>query len=192
MDYLSFYYEQMTNFVLISTQGSGTNLLRSLLNSHPDFFCADELFSDHRHFGRYQNKPKPAEVLLKTFYNGAVKAKGFTLMYNQMSQEIVNYINENKIKVVHLMRDPVRAAFSHGGFNDKYWENYKSSVEKVRALDTEIFEIRYEEITRGKEIREDKVVDWLDPLAVFLVGCPSVFYVSDKEVHRPLTQRYYI
>lgn len=121
----------MTKFVVFTTPRTGSSLLIKTLDTHPEIFCAGELFffkGDIYHT-EYQypfwhfpfsaklnyliNYPKIFLTLnnfLNKFYHknntGSIKAKGFKLMHFQTyyTPGILNYIKKNNIKVIVLIR----------------------------------------------------------------------------------------
>ncbi len=116
----------MVKAIVISQQGSGTNLLRSFLNSHPDVFIHDEIFTRS---DRYK-------IMLKSFGSNSVdkyldeffrtgkgfgkkesgniepgytpKVLGFDLKYNNIvgNNLIWDWLiaNREDIKIIHLRR----------------------------------------------------------------------------------------
>ena len=125
----------MTKFVVFTTPRTGSSLLIKTLDSHPEIFCAGELFffkgdiyrTECRYpFWRFSflsnklnyvlNYPKLFITLngfLNKFYadknKPAIKAKGFKLMLFQTyyTPGILNYLKKNNVKVILLIRKNV-------------------------------------------------------------------------------------
>jgi len=150
----------MVKVALISQQGSGTNLLRSFLNDHDDITFLSELFINESKahafkdaYVHYKGLTK-SEFLSKTFDKYKNKVVGFDLKYNQMDNEILNYLIHNDFYIIQLIRDPVRTFFKNNepkGFtvNDvrKYcndvWDKILFLRGKFKALKKFSYE-RYE------------------------------------------------
>ena len=167
--------------VLISQQGSGTNLLRSFLNSHPDIEFWSELFCPDRNFGLFKAFAGDESEFLNVFYNNkSPKVIGFDLKYNQMNPKVVAYLHKNNVKVIHLIRDPVRTAMRMlNEVNREITYNqmidYCNMIIKMIKTVRQNFsshpylEITYEDMTRGKfnidELPsrfEEKLLKWLE------------------------------
>jgi len=121
----------MTKFVVFTTPRTGSSLLIKTLDTHPEIFCAGELFffkgdiyhTEYRYpFWRFPfsnkinyiiNYPKiffSLNSFLNQFYKESsktgIKSKGFKLMHFQTyyTPGILNYIRKNNIKVIVLIR----------------------------------------------------------------------------------------
>ena len=149
-------------YVIITQQGSGSNLLRTFLNSHDDIYFADELFVTRRDgTGEFQKSNKMIKKFLDDFYNRKDKVVGFDLKYNQINDEILEYIEENKIKVIQLKRDIARTFIKNNLRNKtcnlKDLKNYSNTIKQRMFLTSKGFnckEIYYEDMTRGRDIIE--------------------------------------
>jgi len=124
----------MTRFVVFTTPRTGSSLLIKTLDTHPEIFCAGELFffkgdiyhTEYRYpFWKFPvgnkvnyliNYPKIFLTLnsfLNKFYEenskASIEAKGFKLMHFQTyyTPGIFNYIKKNNIKVIVLIRKNV-------------------------------------------------------------------------------------
>jgi len=150
--------------VLITQQGSGSNLLRSFLNSHPDIVFEGELFCLNREFNQFDKSGKPVDKFLDDFYDSHPDKKvvGFDLKYNQMSDEILKYLKDHKVQVMHLYRNTGRTFLRQvNEKNDTF--TYKQLVEHVNYVKAKrkiidesfrpVIKVRYEDMTRGEEIR---------------------------------------
>lgn len=171
--------------IIITQQGSGSNLLRAFLNSHPDIYFAGELFCIRRDGGgEFQQSKMTEEGFLNNFFKSREayrEAIGFDLKYNQINDILLDYILNNGFSILHLFRDPARTIFrevnegnkksitySHLQRHLKYVKkNRKKIFDKLKWVDYK--EIYYEEMTRGKEITElpmDFEIDLLEWLEV--------------------------
>lgn len=97
-------HRRFRRFIVMSRSRTGSNLLMSLLNSHPNIHAEGELFS------RLNGKPL-TRVLARTFSRQAffVKAKGFKIFYyhpqDDPSGEIWNALAAmDDLHVIHLKR----------------------------------------------------------------------------------------
>lgn len=118
----------MIKFAIITQQRSGSNLLRSFLNQHPDIYCYGEMFSPSgtvkdnffkdkdlivkiAFYHKEQNKN--IEDYLNYLFSSAKKynAVGIDLKYNQINDEVLNYLLKNDIKIIHLIRKDILATW---------------------------------------------------------------------------------
>lgn len=155
-------------------------MLRSFLNSHPKIFFAGELF---------ENGVKVE--LLDKFYaeQGGKQAVGFDLKYNQITDELIDYLKKNEVKVIQLLRSPIET-FMHdqlrrldrgestAGIAD-YHKHHKFVVEmrqRVLSSFNDILELRYEDLTRGREI--SMLPDVIETLLLNFMGFMEPFHFS--------------
>lgn len=125
----------MIKFVVLSTQRSGSTFLATSLSSHPRIHCYEEIFLCTNHDPEtyltyrtaslnrrlahlFQRKQLIDEYLLDlyTANEHSGDAVGFKLMYPQIRQlpEIVAWIKEHNIKVIHLIRqNTLKVIVSH-------------------------------------------------------------------------------
>jgi LPS sulfotransferase NodH len=119
-----------TKFVIVGTQRSGTTFIRHCLISHEDVNCHGELFLNKYPFNGayriYRNRNIARKLRHYLARAGLVReyldeiyrscegdAVGFKLMYSQIRTlpyaypSVLNYIDDNKIKVVHVIRKNV-------------------------------------------------------------------------------------
>ena len=119
-----------TKFVIVGTQRSGTTFIRDCLARHEDVECHGELFLNRYPFNAaysiYRKKNIARELrhylaraglvreYLDEIYRSSVgEAVGFKLMYSAIRiipyayPSVLNYIDDNKIKVVHIIRKNV-------------------------------------------------------------------------------------
>lgn len=174
----------MKKVCLISQQGSGTNLLRAFLNSHSDIYFADELFvSRTDKTGEFQKSDLSVTEFLDDFYSfysqHNLKSIGFDLKYNQIDSEILVYLKNKNISVIHLLRDTGRTflknitekgqVFSYENI-DSYSKRVKENIVMYRNIlkSSDYLELTYEDMTRGKEIKElpldfeQRLLKWLN------------------------------
>lgn len=118
----------MRRFVVLSTQRSGSTLLTSSLNSHPDVLCSGELFfprSDTEFAMRAYRRLSLRNWLMHSFRRGALvreylddyysqpgyRATGFKFMYSQsrwlpyLYPSVVRYLHDHNIHVIHNIRE---------------------------------------------------------------------------------------
>lgn len=115
----------LTKFVIIGAPRTGSNLLMSLLNSHPNCLCYGEIFTNLkvgswdipfslRKFGDLSYKKNdPIDYLENRIYSGypkEIKSAGFKLFYHHARKDnekvVWNYLkDERSIKKIHLIRD---------------------------------------------------------------------------------------
>ena len=145
----------MIKAVIISQQGSGTNLLRSFLNSHPDVFIWDEIFT---RTDRYKamvvsygenSVNKYLEELFRTGRNfdkmvmgkiepGEIpKVLGFDLKYNNIASNglIWDWLVANKkdIKIIHLRRCKGRTflRMTNEKKGSLYWKEFHKHIDAI-------------------------------------------------------------
>ena len=156
-------------FVILTTQRSGSHLLSSLLNSHPDLTCYGEIVN---------NEIKPIEEM--------EEGEGVIYHYNQffnLSKARKEIVRSSKI--LHLIRNDmdklVRSRLVSGKYKDKlgakshyrrketihYPEFTDEEVERAKRCilkerknallelwDTEMFTLSYEMLTGDKSIKK--------------------------------------
>ena len=187
----------MKKIVLISQQGSGTNLLRSFLNSHPDIYIADEIFTKSEKFRWYkENNKNSVKDYLEEFFNAGYnfdkqhigyqvgdkpKVFGFDLKYNNIndSLKILDWLAKENPKIIHLYRCKGRTFLR--GMNEinqatLTWQQFQNHKEFVNKWEDKIFKVfgdrkymrlNYEDMTRGYEI-ESLPYDFEVELLTFL------------------------
>lgn len=108
------------NFLILTAQRSGSHMLGSALNSHPNISCGGEL-------GRSDDVIKPSEG----------EVKGAILMYRHWDLFEVEFTAR---KVIHLVRDPYNIALSRLANEYDKWLNkwkheahFRKSQQRVRA-----------------------------------------------------------
>lgn len=118
----------MKKFVIISTQRSGSTLLRTSLDSHPEVRCHGEVFLPHyggeqgykdflagKALGRVRNqlhrRSLVFEYLDQLYADTTYSAIGFKVMYSQLRRipryypMILDYIRKENIGVMHHIRE---------------------------------------------------------------------------------------
>ena len=121
----------MERFVIAGTQRTGTSLIESTLDSHPDIRCLSEVyifrkghgkstegsyrqFINQRRFVRriahHIARPLLVRAHLDQLYQSYdVKATGFKFMLSQARHfpETTHYLQENQVKILHVVRENV-------------------------------------------------------------------------------------
>lgn len=103
-----------TKFIIFGQGRSGSDLLRSLLNSHPQVFCDVELFNPKT----YQTQKPFKRFLIKTFPFWHVqntrkqyqdKIFGFKLFFWHVTDvgQLINKLYKNGWKIIHIRRKNV-------------------------------------------------------------------------------------
>lgn len=121
----------MVKFVVVGVQRTGTTLIRTAIDSHPDIYCAGEVFKvaslrveqsyrGEDGYAQYKSKNRlnvlkhylrrsalTREYLDHLYATGAHQAIGFKLMYNQSRQfpTIIPYLKSQQVKVIHVVRE---------------------------------------------------------------------------------------
>lgn len=162
------------DYMILSTQRSGTHLLATLLNSHPKIACYGE------------NREKLPELL-----KSEGKIRGRIVMYNRF-KGYRSRNDINKIKIIHLIRNPFDVARSRWVNSQKKFPghvrekrdysielNYKKIYEMEKVIreeqnrhrtiikNTDYIEIKYEDISGGRDVVEvdnaatRKILDFL-------------------------------
>ncbi len=99
------------NFIIYGMGRSGSNLLRTLLNSHPDVFCDNEIF----HKRRMAEKNRIAQRLIKRYpilyayykkYLSKANIYGFKLHQNQLddTEKVITWLQNKGWRIIHLHR----------------------------------------------------------------------------------------
>jgi len=98
--------ESRVQAVILSTQRSGTRLLEECLASHPDVEGGGEVL---------KAVPGWSTGTLRDFFeSGDGKARVCRLMYNQMTAPVILWLQMNKVRIIHLIReDHVRREVSN-------------------------------------------------------------------------------
>lgn len=115
----------MSNFVIYTTQRTGSTLLVQLLDSHPQVLCIGEAFIDseiyHAEYSYYRYikesiwrraysrlfRSRAVKYYLNRFYSlPQQQAVGFKMMasYTPQFDCVLRYIRENDVKIIHLVR----------------------------------------------------------------------------------------
>jgi SAM-dependent methyltransferase len=98
--------EEPTRVVILSTQRAGTKLLEECLGSHPDVEIRGEVLRDM--------PPYPVGALKDFFEGGIAPVRVCRLMYNQITEPVILWLQMQEVKVIHLIReDHVRREVSN-------------------------------------------------------------------------------
>jgi LPS sulfotransferase NodH len=118
---------EQTRFVIFGVQRTGTTLLMSLLDQHPDVTCVGELFQYRiedvqygvRRFRAYVHDSPARRVLDLIRFGGIVHdyldtvypllgagAAGFKIMLDQIRRyrSVLGYFTQNHFKIIHVIR----------------------------------------------------------------------------------------
>lgn len=152
----------MNKVVLISQQGNGSNLFRELCNSHPDIYFYNEVFL---HDGKWEKfnfggKETKKDYLDRIFSKRLEKIVGFDLKYNQITNDILNYIKDNNFIIIQLRREPTRSFLKNHSNKTQYnlcdilnySKNIKKEEDKILNYFDNVVIFNYEEITNGRKI----------------------------------------
>ncbi|MCK5536709.1 MAG: sulfotransferase domain-containing protein [Bacteroidales bacterium] len=112
-------------FIILAPPRTGSTMVRMMLNSVDNIICHGEVFAIHRVLGistkvntnysveslfqlRNENMKKFLAVMEFSDKN---KCVGMKVLYNQLlkSAELIQYIKDNKIKIIHLWRNDLEA-----------------------------------------------------------------------------------
>lgn len=111
-----------TSFIIVCAPRTGSNLLQTKLNSHPEIICHSELFNkDGIYFGGKQGKEYKSvlsikmrneypELFVNTFYNldvsgGPYSAVGFKILDGQNDEVMDSLLDDSGIRKIVLQRD---------------------------------------------------------------------------------------
>ncbi len=101
-----------TKFIIYGQGRSGSNLLRSLLNSHPDVYCDHEIFNNNR--VRKKGKVKQSLIQISPLiyidyltYKVPIKIYGFKLLHHQLTNidRILTRLQQKGWLIIHLHRE---------------------------------------------------------------------------------------
>lgn len=120
------------NFVIISHQRTGSNMLRKALNHHSDIFCHSELLLDS----------KDMNQILKLMKERKKESFCFLLKYDQIDSSILNFLKNNNFKIIHLKRRNKLKSFISRmvgtGNNRKYPVNI--NITQAKAVIQDIYQ----------------------------------------------------
>lgn len=150
-------------WVLIGQQGNGTNLFRDLVNCHPDIYFFDEIFlNKKRNYEVFNSATENHKTFLDRKLNEKnIEHVGFDLKYNQFEAPIIEYIQKEKLHVIHMKRDPARTFWKTNNKTqflktdvESYCKVVRKNEEKTKSLfeNNDYTELRYEWLTGGEKI----------------------------------------
>jgi hypothetical protein len=168
--------QSKTKFIIFGQGRSGSDLLRSLINSHPDIYCDIELFNpamlkkDHPVF-RYVIQTLPLWYVQKRKQKYADKSYGFKLFLWQLKQaeSVTKKLSEAGWKIIHIQRmNVVKQAFSAqiGVLTHRYQRTSNTPIPE------EVYKIDVKDLVGSVKFRiqqlqlENKVVETLDHFKV--------------------------
>lgn len=180
-------------FVILAFQRSGTHMLASLLNSHPDLTCYDEVLL----------QPSSFTTLGRKRYSELGEREGCIIMYShalRLSPEEMNKLKQAKI--IHLARNDIKShaqsiAVTGGSeFTEQTFRKIRKRVANFRALALStpfehFFTISYEEICRNKNVEEYENKELLEFLGVQPMKLTTSFKkgrdpINPKQSHNKL------
>lgn len=91
-------------FVTITNQRSGSSLFHRLLDSHPDILALQEEMRDAKTIGRKTMFKRLDSIYAK---ENEFKTVGFKLQHNHITRDLIEYIVDNNVKVIQLIRRDV-------------------------------------------------------------------------------------
>jgi LPS sulfotransferase NodH len=112
----------MKKFIILTTQRSGSTLLWRYLNGHPNISAHGEMFlpnhsgsdtyasfrksSRAKWLRHYVANKRNLNAYFGEFFFVAqnIEACGFKLMYNQISQNLSEWIKQHDVSIIHLIR----------------------------------------------------------------------------------------
>lgn len=186
-------------FIIICLPRTGSNLLRSLINSHPNAIPLGELFGFKEYIGwhlrkypqlKWLNRKKNEKPL--TFLNEEIlnkrrlstKAVGFKLFYyharDDEGSKIWDFIRDNdEIKIIHLRRNNYLRriiSFKKAEVSNK-WARFKED-----EIEDNSAELKYEECLKDfayTDAEEKKIEDFFSGKEVFNINYE--YLVANKE-----------
>nr|WP_320193894.1 sulfotransferase [uncultured Desulfobacter sp.] len=111
-----------THFIILTTQRTGSTMFYHYLNQHPSISARGELFmkkskkdNSYKAFknatvrnkiNHLFNRNASVEQFLSAYFSADLPAQavGFKLMYDQINSSITQWIIDNKVKIIHLIR----------------------------------------------------------------------------------------
>lgn len=156
-----FDHQEYKKFIILSRSRSGTNLLLSLLNSHPNIRVDDEIFQNT---GKIDFRERLQHVFSKQPYY--VKARGFKIFYYHPLDEQNDalwdtLINMKDLHVVHLVRKNVlraivsqKIALSDGIWLSEKPYDHETRQKKKIVLDPESIDREIKKTAMWKSRRE--------------------------------------
>lgn len=197
----------MVKFIILTTQRTGSTLLWKFLNGHPSIEGHGEMFlSTHRGpdtYAMYKKRSVKRRILhytsrqkiLNEYMNELfqqkekIRAIGFKLMYTQFFRELENWIFDNQISIIHLIRENVlktivsrvtakKRSLYHAKDGDiihdvkvkinpkKLIKNFEKIINEVNMYKTKFqdlpyIEISYESFTKDRENCSKKLFEFL-------------------------------
>ena len=119
----------MARFIVAGIQRTGTNLVRTLLNSHPDILCLGEAFdrknkedlgyprycasSLNKRIRQYVFKRKQIYQYLEQLYEQPYSAIGLKFMFSQArrTKTVIEYTYAHRIRVIQVRRQNLLRTF---------------------------------------------------------------------------------
>ena len=167
----------MNQFVILTTQRSGSTFLVRALDSHSEIRCYGELFinhsgninkeDDYRYFHYMREKwyrrflvPLASRSHIKRFLdeklkaNSGLKTVGFKLMYNQCNGALFDWIKANDVSVVHLIRENILESLVSTEIRRRTNVAHSNSVVEVSPFEIDVNMISRQLSKRHKQIQK--------------------------------------
>lgn len=147
------------NFVIISHQRTGSNMVRKALNKHSQVYCGSEIVE----------KAQDVSLIRNEMEQNKKPVFCFLLKYDQLTAYIADFLEKNDFKVIHLQRrNKLKAYISRmigTGSNRQYpvvldikeaktvieYISFYESVFKERPT-LDILDLFYEDITKSNSL----------------------------------------
>jgi len=122
----------MVKFAIVGMRRTGTTLIRTTLNAHPDIHCVGEAYNFGDRFGRNARGEtcdggyrqfinsisfgRARDLLMRRatvrshldhlYSDTSHKAVGFKLMYSQSESfpQVLEYLHDNNVRIIHIVR----------------------------------------------------------------------------------------
>jgi hypothetical protein len=120
----------MTKFLITGYNRTGSHYLASILNSHPDVFCADEIFRKYnknifdttyiQNIWKEKKTPYYYNQKNNVWVNKQCTHYGFVLFYEQANRPPGNYIQLEKFSIILLTRKNLLNRYLSEKLAEKY------------------------------------------------------------------------
>lgn len=140
---------------------TGSTWLCSLLDSHPEIECKQEIIHRTKYRGSFANS-KP--YISRCFSGKSGEIKGFKILYHQFrgpntvaSNILINMLREDyKVKVVHLKRNPLEIFISHQlSKRSKLWNVFKGIDGLKCVSDADVSDVKQTMANHNNKITLD-------------------------------------
>ena len=151
----------MKKLVLISQQGSGTNLFRSFVNSHPDILVSGEIFTRSDRFEYYRRQALDDKEAVNKYLNESfeigdnfdkfsikeleqgekAEVLGFDLKYNNLKypSAIIDWLKKDpNVYIIHLFRCKGRTFLRQLNEETFTYNDFEDHIQKVSTAQEHI------------------------------------------------------